>query len=1752
MPTGWTKDGSGTWSIGTGDYSSSTGAGQGTYNAKINHGTTGNKTKLISPVIDLSTAGSANLSYMHIQRSWSGDIDQLRVYYRTSSSGTWTLLTGQEFTGAVASWTTESNIELPNLSDTYQIAFEMTDKYGYGIGIDDVKIYKPAACDAPTAPTASDVTYAGATLSWTVGSDEEEWNLQYKEAADADWTLVEGLTTNSYSLVASNPGTTYQAQVAAVCKNGNGYSDWTDFEAIEIPCDGQFSVPTEGWTHNFEGDETGYGKIPACWTAQTYNATYKYPYVNGSSAHSGSKCLYFSGGSSTSPQSIILPEFNVDLQDYTLSFYYNNGTTDTDYPTLRVGYYETDGDISSEFKPYKELSLVNSYTLAEIDLKDFSETHKHIVIYYGDGTLGHAAYVDDIKLSLTPNCIKPTEVAGANATATTAEISWTAGGSETAWKLQYTTVNPLSATESDWTDANSGNDITDNPYTLTGLTPNKTAYYARVKAVCDGSETSDWSNASEAFYTECAAKAIPFIEGFESTDANAIPTCWDNSNGADSYVYANTMYTNYAYKGSHCLRMYGGGSSSVQTVLLPEMEEDIKKLSLSLYYRNGSTGASYGKLQVGYVKSGAFTPLATVDQASSYTLYELDLKDADDDAEYIALRHATGSSDYGSLYVDSITVSLTPTCLKPTAMDCPVSTDTKAKLTWTAGKNETAWKVEYSENSDFSESTTVAADANPFWLEGLTAGHTYYARVKADCGGGDESDWCITTVSFTTECEAITVDATNLFEQNFDGISSGIPSCWKNNKGTTTTASAKWNSYATGYEGRCVRFNSYNNATGLTNTLETPLLSLGVNANLNFWCKNPAGGAYTVTMYVVETDATVTLFDDLSSISAWTEKTVDLSSYNGKTIKLFFNGTSNYANGDAYLYLDEVTVSKASTCFKPATLNAATNITPEGATFTWTTSSANNEGYYQYICVASGETPDWAASTKVAKAETNQAVITGKATGTYDFYVRSWCADEDQSSSVSKSFTTASVNNPANLAVANITNEAASASWDAAAGVSGYEILCVREDGTKDWSNAVQVAASPIALDTLKASREYTIYVRSYYASQTAPTTLYGATELSKTFATKCDPTVVDATNGYTQNFNDLTAAGQIPECWDNSEVSGGTISADNKWSYFATGREGACVRFNSYADNTYGKTNVLASPIFDLKEDADLEFYVKNPTGGAYTVQISVDGGARQNVFTGLTSLTDWTKKEVVLTSYKNHKIQFFFSGTGNGWNNQAYLYLDDFVITPQACRKPASDPVVNSKTGTTASISWGEGGASNYQFAVALKDETPVWETANIVETTSKIVEGLTPLTNYDFYVRTYCDEENQSDARKVSFQTECADYVTLPFEENFNGVAVDAIPECWNNDEGTSTDYYKWKAVTYYGHNTSTCVRFNSSTNADGATNILATPTIKLNEGNLLTFWAKNPTGGDFKVQIEGEGIAREDLLTGLTNIADWTLKYAAIPAKFNNKKVQLFFYATSNEGDTNAYIEIDDVRVARGEVFSDAENNQARFATLAAAPEAIDVIFSRTLLGNGDYNTFCLPFSLDADQLAASPIANFKLKAYDYATIENEELLIAITNASSIEAGVPYFVANTANEPNQTVQFYKDVVITADEPGKVDKGEVSFQGVFDPVDLAAQATDAAHNQLFLAAGNKIYWPAQNRTVKGFRAYFNVTVGSGVLKIKKGMPARIVERAEVVTGINNTNVENVTLKFIENDQVVIIRNSVKYNIQGQVISK
>lgn len=94
-------------------------------------------TRLVSPSMNLVGASNPVLKFSFTQVNWDGDIDRMKILYKTSNEGAWVQLA--DYTNEVNSWS-DIILSLPNVSSTYYIAFEGTANYGRGITLDDVSV----------------------------------------------------------------------------------------------------------------------------------------------------------------------------------------------------------------------------------------------------------------------------------------------------------------------------------------------------------------------------------------------------------------------------------------------------------------------------------------------------------------------------------------------------------------------------------------------------------------------------------------------------------------------------------------------------------------------------------------------------------------------------------------------------------------------------------------------------------------------------------------------------------------------------------------------------------------------------------------------------------------------------------------------------------------------------------------------------------------------------------------------------------------------------------------------------------------------------------------------------------------------------------------------------------------------------------------------------------------------------------------------------------------------------------------------------------------------------------------------------------------------------------------------------------------------------------------------------------------------------------------------------------------------------
>ncbi len=320
-----------------------------------------------------------------------------------------------------------------------------------------------------------------------------------------------------------------------------------------------------------------------------------------------------------------------------------------------------------------------------------------------------------------------------------------------------------------------------------------------------------------------------------------------------------------------------------------------------------------------------FDAIAAADIDTAYVLsYAFSGLDADK-AYHAYVQPLCGGSDWSH-----VSFTTMPSCYAPSNLNVDPSTITSsgATLIWEDTNTPAAgsYIVAYGLASVFdlddntSYQTEFANDLSVV-LSGLNASSVYKAAVKCDCGAEGPSAFG-SVISFTTACGNIT---SLPWSENFNSLTSGIPNCWDNEEGTTTTASYKWNYYASGHDGACLRFNSYSNGSGNTNFLATPTIELSAAAELSFWCKNPAGGDYEV-LISADGGEKESLLIGLTGISDWTEQTVDLSGYKGQAVVIYFKGTSNWGSDYSGCYLDlddvQVTVKSGPTALDNVSVDA--------------------------------------------------------------------------------------------------------------------------------------------------------------------------------------------------------------------------------------------------------------------------------------------------------------------------------------------------------------------------------------------------------------------------------------------------------------------------------------------------------------------------------------------------------------------------------------------------------------------------------------------------------------------------------------------------------------------------------------------------------------------------------------------------------------------------------------------------------------
>ena len=225
-----------------------------------------------------------------------------------------------------------------------------------------------------------------------------------------------------------------------------------------------------------------------------------------------------------------------------------------------------------------------------------------------------------------------------------------------------------------------------------------------------------------------------------------------------------------------------------------------------------------------------------------------------------------------------------------------------------------------------------------------------------------------------------------------------------------------------------------------------------------------------------------------------------------------------------------------------------------------------------------------------------------------------------------------------------------------------------------------------------------------------------------------------------------------------------------------------------------------------------------------------------------------------------------------------------------------------------------------------------------------------------------------------------------------------------------------------------------------------------------------------------------------------------------------------------------------------IFSDESAASTNSTLVSIVNDNLEsVALARPVQKGGQYNTLCLPFSLNEEQIAKSSLATAEIFKFSGATKDDDELELYFQPVTEITAGVPYFFRYMDNGDILSMLSFADVTVETATAGSVTHNGVTLIGTLSQVSVSGSG------KLYLAANNELHWSESAKTINPFRAYFSVA----------GLPAgarpraRIVEHENVATDIESVQPSVISSqKIIENGQLFILKNGVKYNVQGQIV--
>ena len=653
--------------------------------------------------------------------------DSAFVYDGTSSLVLAVLDNSGSYDGSAYKFSTHqggSNVSLCYYSDDTQVSMlnplGNADVY-YSMGGERSNVrFLTTGCTCPSpTPVVAAVTSRTATVLWSAGGNESEWEVEYTLASDPQWVSLGTFTDMALTIDTLQPATSYMFRVRAVC----GTDDHSDWQSVTLTTDCEpMTIP---YAEMFDTYGTGSGAYPSCWSRlKTYSSNY--PQIQGGSTSSnvvsapGALTFY---STTATYEMAVMPELD-ELYDLTnLSVRFKLKQSTLDHPLI-VGVL-SDPMQASTFVPVDTLLAIAAGSFQEfvVPFADYAGEGRYIAFLYSGN---HYIYMDNLELydasCVAPDSLWAEEVAGSSLT-----LAWNASDEAVAWNVQYgmhgfalgagTTTEAYSTTM----------EISDLPTNAT------LDFY--VQSDCGGVQ-SPWAGPLTVTLVCGEIAGLPLVENFDTygtgnATAAILPTCWERGGTGN---YANYPYitnnTPFSTPGVLC---FNDNAANYSQVVLPAISGDypLNTLKVSFKYRTAATGF---RLLAGVMEDSVFVPVDTVTFfAEGWNDYEVYFANYEGSGQRIAFRGVSGLG-----YMDNLTVSEADGCSLPLQVQALSLGGDSVRVSWIDNSLATQWVVEYGPHGFVpGNGTEEPANEHTAVITGLVANEIYDFYVRTDCASGD-------------------------------------------------------------------------------------------------------------------------------------------------------------------------------------------------------------------------------------------------------------------------------------------------------------------------------------------------------------------------------------------------------------------------------------------------------------------------------------------------------------------------------------------------------------------------------------------------------------------------------------------------------------------------------------------------------------------------------------------------------------------------------------------------------------------------------------------------------------------------------------------------------------------------------------------------------------------------------------------------------------------------------------------------------